>query len=64
MRKKITFLFILLLSGISVALAQNITVKGTVSDKTGVGLQGVSVSIKGTQAGTETDANGNFSINA
>ncbi len=64
MRKKITFLFILLLSGISVALAQNITVKGSVSDKTGTGLAGVSVTVKGTQTGTQTDVNGNYTISA
>jgi TonB-linked SusC/RagA family outer membrane protein len=64
MRKKITFLFILLLSGISVALAQNITVKGSVSDKTGAGLAGVTVAVKGTTLGTQTDANGHYSLNA
>jgi len=64
MRKKITFLFILLLSGISVALAQNITVKGTVSDKTGTGLAGVTVIVKGSTQGTQTDVNGHYSLNA
>ena len=64
MRKKITFLFILLLSGISVALAQNITVKGSVSDKTGAGLAGVTVAVKGTTVGTQTDINGHYSLSA
>ena len=64
MRKTITFLFILLLSGMSVAFAQNITVKGTVSDKTGAPLPGVTVKIKGTQEGTLTDINGAYTIKA
>jgi TonB-linked SusC/RagA family outer membrane protein len=64
MRKTITFLFIFLLSGMSIAFAQNITVKGTVADKTGTPLPGVTVKVKGTQNGTQTDANGHFSINA
>jgi len=64
MRKTITFLFIFLLSGMSIAFAQNITVKGTVSDKTGTPLPGVTVKIKGTGQGTVTDVNGVFSIKA
>ena len=50
---------------INVALAQNITVKGKVvdgSDKTP--LPGVTILIKGTQNGTQTDVNGNYSISA
>lgn len=50
---------------INVALAQNITVKGKVidgGDKTP--LPGVSILIKGTQGGTQTDVNGNYSISA
>jgi TonB-linked SusC/RagA family outer membrane protein len=64
MRKTITFLFILLLSGISIAYAQNITVKGKVNDNTGAVLPGVTVKVKGSQAATVTDVNGNFSISA
>jgi TonB-linked SusC/RagA family outer membrane protein len=64
MRKTITFLFIFLLSGVSVALAQNITVKGIVSDKTGTPLPGVTVVLKGTQQGTQTDTKGAFTISA
>ncbi|GGH18671.1 SusC/RagA family TonB-linked outer membrane protein [Pedobacter zeae] len=48
---------------INVALAQNITVKGKVidgGDKTP--LPGVSILIKGTQGGTQTDVNGNYSL--
>jgi len=48
---------------INVAIAQNITVKGKVidgGDKTP--LPGVSILIKGTQGGTQTDVNGSYSI--
>jgi TonB-linked SusC/RagA family outer membrane protein len=50
---------------INVAFAQNITVKGKVidgGDKTS--LPGVTILIKGTQNGTQTDENGNYSISA
>jgi len=55
---------IILLSGISIAFAQNITVKGKVSDNTGLALPGVTVKVKGNPAGTVTDVNGNFSISS
>ena len=43
--------------------AQTKTITGTVTDDTGP-LPGVSIVIKGTQSGTETDFNGNYSISA
>ncbi len=50
---------------ISHAMAQNITVKGVVTDATtGETLIGVSVAVKSTQAGTQTDANGAFTLSA
>src|ERR1700749_1889178 len=39
-------------------------VKGVVKDNTGELLVGVSVSIKGTTTGTQTDVNGAFTLNA
>lgn len=56
--KKILALFILLLSA-NVIVAQTIT--GTVADNTGP-LPGASVVVKGTSIGTQTDFDGNFSI--
>ncbi|WP_279120525.1 SusC/RagA family TonB-linked outer membrane protein [Muribaculum intestinale] len=44
------------------ALAQKITVSGTVTDKTGEPLIGASVLAKGTQQGTATDFDGNYRI--
>lgn len=41
-----------------------VPVKGIVKDATGAALVGVSVSIKGTSTGTQTDVNGAFSLNA
>src|ERR1035437_6275235 len=42
--------------------AQNRTVTGKVTDENGQGIQGVSVLVKGTGIGTETNADGNFSL--
>ena len=48
---------------VQVSFAQEKTVSGTVSDNTG-GLPGVSVIIKGTSTGAETDFDGKYSIRA
>ncbi len=53
--------FFILFSG--VLTAQERTITGNVSDEMGP-LPGVSVLIKGTTSGTETDFDGNYSINA
>src|SRR5690606_37714791 len=44
--------------------AQDITVKGHVSDQNGLPLPNVSVLVTGTNQGTATNDEGNFSINA
>ena len=44
--------------------AQERAVSGTVSDNTGMPLPGVSVLVKGTKTGTQTDFDGKFSIKA
>jgi len=50
---------------INAAFAQNTTVKGTVTDAaTGESLIGVSVIVKGTTNGTQTDVSGAFTITA
>ena len=46
-----------------IALAQNITVNGTITDDTNTGLPGVNILIKGTFNGTSTDIDGAYSIN-
>ncbi|WP_338408240.1 TonB-dependent receptor [uncultured Flavobacterium sp.] len=47
-----------------ITFAQERTVSGVVSDNAGLPLPGVSVLLKGTQSGTQTDFNGNYSIKA
>ncbi len=62
MKKLVQSLFILLLVA-TTALAQDRTVTGTVTAKEdGLPLPGVSVKVKGTNAGTQTGADGKFSI--
>ncbi|MFC5285055.1 SusC/RagA family TonB-linked outer membrane protein [Pedobacter alpinus] len=64
MKRKNTLLFLMLFFSISVALkAQEIKVTGKVTDESGVTLPGVSISIKGTSLGAQTDALGAFAIN-
>lgn len=58
------FLWVLLLIG-SQAYAQTRSVTGTVTGKdNGFPLPGVSVTVKGTSTGTQTDANGKFTVSA
>jgi TonB-linked SusC/RagA family outer membrane protein len=53
----------LMLCFISEAYSQTLRVNGTVTDKSGNGLLGVSVAVKGTTTGTVTDVNGVYTIN-
>jgi TonB-linked outer membrane protein, SusC/RagA family len=53
----------LMLSGI-LAFAQNRQVTGTVTDNNGTPITSASVTVNGSRAGTTTDQNGFFSINA
>lgn len=66
MRKIFTHLtgaMLLLLLTVSVSLAQNITVSGTVTDKSNnETLPGVSVTVKGKTAGTSTNGQGKFTL--
>jgi len=55
----IVLVFILL---VQLSFAQERTVKGNVTDSSGLPLPGVSVLIKNTTTGTETDFDGNFTI--
>lgn len=54
----------LLVFCISFSYAQEKRVSGTVTDQTGMPLPGVTVLIVGTSTGTQTDFDGNYSINA
>jgi len=62
MRKLTTLLVLLMFAGIQVAFAQR-TVTGQVTNATdGTPLLGVTVVVKGTTTGTNTDVNGRYSI--
>ncbi|UAM98483.1 SusC/RagA family TonB-linked outer membrane protein [Polaribacter litorisediminis] len=64
MKTKLKGILTLLLAFVvQITFAQEKTVSGTVSESSGV-LPGVSVSIKGTTQGTETDFDGKYSIKA
>lgn len=47
-----------------ITLAQGVSITGTVVDKDGMSLPGVSVQVKSTTNGTVTDENGKFSVSA
>lgn len=57
------FLTLLLALTVQLTFAQDRTITGTVSDETGP-LPGVNIIIKGTTTGTDTDFDGNYSIEA
>jgi len=64
LRKSLMTLLVVSLFSVG-AMAQVLKVTGKVTDsKTGEGLPGVSVIVKGTTTGTATDINGAYSINA
>ncbi|WP_373495740.1 SusC/RagA family TonB-linked outer membrane protein [Aquiflexum sp.] len=60
--KSLGILTMLILFSSATVLAQR-TVSGTVLDEAGLGLPGVTVLNKGTNSGTATDIDGNFSLN-
>lgn len=58
-------LFLLFLfAGFQMMSAQQIRIKGTVTDPSGEPLIGVSVKVPGTKTGAATDIDGNFSLEA
>jgi len=64
MKKLISMVACIMLLGLSSVYAQTKEVTGMVIDKSGLGLPGVSVLIKGTTKGTATDINGRYTIDA
>jgi len=58
------FLVLLLVLVAQLTFAQERAVSGTVSDNTGMPLPGVSVLVKGSKTGTQTDFDGKYSIKA
>lgn len=64
MNRKAWLVALMVISIAFPALAQKITVSGTVTDATGEPLIGASVLVKGTMEGTATDIDGNYRIEA
>ncbi|WP_229208761.1 SusC/RagA family TonB-linked outer membrane protein [Dyadobacter luticola] len=62
MGKRITMFIVLIFATIGLANAQEIIVKGVIRDQQKQSLPGASVLVKGTQTGTVTDVEGNYSI--
>ena len=62
MRKVKFFLTVLSLLAVSFAWAQNITVRGTVTDHNGDPIIGVYVLLQGSTSGTSTDVDGHYQI--
>ena len=62
MKIKISLTTILLLLGFTMVKAQNSTISGTVTDRNGLPLPGVSIVILGTTNGTQSDFDGKYSI--
>lgn len=65
MKPKLKVILLLLLAIITqLSYSQERLVTGTVSDKAGIPLPGVSILVKGTQSSTQSDFDGKFSIKA
>ncbi|MDA3881305.1 MAG: carboxypeptidase-like regulatory domain-containing protein, partial [Prolixibacteraceae bacterium] len=62
MKSKLVLLTILFVLSLSLANAQNKTVNGTVTNKNGEPLPGVTVLVKSTTIGTSTDIDGQYSL--
>jgi len=65
MKTKFSGILTLLLAFVvQLSFAQAKTISGTVSDQSGMPLPGVNIIVKGTTNGTQTDFDGNYTINA
>jgi len=64
MKKKCIWVLMLFLVGISWAYSQEKTIRGNVTDQGGVPLPGVNILVDRTTNGTQTDFDGNYTIQA
>ncbi|WP_103071004.1 SusC/RagA family TonB-linked outer membrane protein [Aquimarina sediminis] len=65
MRTKFSGILTLILAFVvQLSFAQEKTISGNVSDNSGLPLPGVNIVVKGTATGTQTDFDGNYTINA
>ena len=65
MKTKFSGILTLLLAFVvQISFAQEKTISGTITDQSGLPLPGVNIIVKGTTNGTQSDFDGNYSINA
>ncbi len=65
MKTKFSGILTLLLAFVvQISFAQEKTISGTISDQSGMPLPGVNIIVKGTTNGTQSDFDGNYTINA
>ncbi|MFD0939203.1 SusC/RagA family TonB-linked outer membrane protein [Pedobacter boryungensis] len=64
MRKKITLLISMVLFTYVCCFAQDIVIKGSIKDKNGSPLPGVSVTVKNSKSGASSNGDGEYSISA
>ena len=64
MKKSYVKWLLLMFFNITIVLAQEKQISGTITDDVGVPLPGANVIIKGTSTGTQSDFDGNYQINA
>ncbi|MGV6829389.1 MAG: SusC/RagA family TonB-linked outer membrane protein [Flavobacteriales bacterium] len=65
MRTKFSGILTLLLAFVvQLSFAQEKTISGTITDNTGMPLPGVNIIVKGTSNGTQSDFDGNYTVNA
>ena len=62
MSKRITLLISLVCFGISFCFGQDIMLRGTIKDKSGASLPGISVKVKNSKTATSSGVDGNFAI--
>ena len=64
MKKSYVKWLLLMFFNITIVLAQEKQISGTITDDVGVPLPGANVIIKGTSTGTQSDFDGNYQISA
>jgi protocatechuate 3,4-dioxygenase beta subunit len=62
--KRVFYLFAVILATAVMAMAQDRTITGTVTDSDGSALSGAVIQVKGTKSGTFSRNNGGYSIKA
>ena len=62
MKQKLLLLLLMMMNVFALLAQTTQTIKGKITDETGAPLQGVTILIKGTKIGAQTDASGAFSI--